>query len=168
PLTVTLPLGWHSTVTFTVEVSAFGNCGPGPRTTAAPNALDTMPITSAESCVEKLPLVGSTQLEPPPQAANAATATTAILLCIRKPSRPPCSLADGRTSRKRRWCEQCGSPLVNAKGCAYMSADVDRSAAARPASPTRSDAAPYRVARPASGPPAHPPPARRRRGAIRP
>ena len=85
PLTVTLPLGWHSTVTFTVEVSAFGNCGPGPRTTAAPNALDTMPITSAESCVEKLPLVGSTQLEPPPHATKTAAAATAILLCIRNP-----------------------------------------------------------------------------------
>src|SRR5262249_24516938 len=86
PFTDTLPLGTHAWVTFTVSVSAFGNCGPGPRTTAAPNALDTMPITSAESAAEKLPLVGSTQFDPPPQATKAAAAATAILLCIPHPS----------------------------------------------------------------------------------
>src|SRR5438093_6684947 len=85
PFTVTLPLASQSTVALTGSVSAFLSCGPGWRCTPAPNAPDTMTITSAESCVEKLPLVGSTQLEPPPHATKTAAAATAILLCIRNP-----------------------------------------------------------------------------------
>src|SRR5207249_807506 len=43
-------------------------------------------ITFAESAAVKLPLVGSTQLEPPPHATSAAAAAIAILLCISTPS----------------------------------------------------------------------------------
>src|SRR2546427_690678 len=76
-----------STVTLRVCVSAapdapgwIGICGSACRITAAENPLDTMPITSAVSCAEKLPVVGSDQLDPPPHATNAAVAATKILL----------------------------------------------------------------------------------------
>ena len=84
PLTVTLPLTAQDTVELTGCVAALlpcsGACCAGALATAL-KAAETMVMMSAESCAEKVPVVGSTQLEPP-QLTSAAAAATAIRLCI--------------------------------------------------------------------------------------
>src|SRR5438067_13459938 len=60
--------------------------------------LDSMPITSAESCAVKLPVVGSTQLDPP-QLTTAAAAAIRIFLCIRE-TPPALVFARGRLGVK--------------------------------------------------------------------
>src|SRR5207253_105899 len=82
PVTVTLPLSahaWGGGFTATAVPRACA-AGPGCIASAAPNEPEIVAITSAESWAVKLPLVGSTQLEPPHET-SAAAAAIAILLC---------------------------------------------------------------------------------------